>query len=821
MRFPLLALALLLPFFCTAQDLPSDLDKMPAWMVTLLTDQKPSKAFKPAGKPLHTNKFTGTWAIQTAYTRRYEGWSDANRIVIREFDGPFTMQSALLIDLHANIKMKVRWGGQVPRVEIEDLYIPKAGYFTELFNDTVMPTGKTEKIMGVECTSLIGTNSNRDTTWYWKTSVHPALFADLKVWASWLCRDGELEYLSALSDRNAGGSLKVSWRGRQYSTPEKGSMTFTAITPGAVPMPEFDLTPSSIAEMRRLWVNNTRLGRVPDWMRASINPLPPHPLPIEYSPIAMDRGIPDNKFIGTFAAETRTMVIDGNKDTTERVATYSYWADARRAVLRLDDPDDEGHIAYMVDLDADVVAYARDEMSSALPRLYIGTLEDAGLDEFGNGLELDFQPQDKFRTIAGKKCELFLTSERQLMIFWIPEKPLLNPIFDMKNWIEKRAAQAFQDVMFFGAADKPMPMAVMGTYITSYEPGKAKPPVLDLTNYSIRDERLSDRRNEEREASEIQVRNIRITDLINEGSIDAVPEGEYIEDVGPVAVEEMPVDIQREGEPVPPVMEGRWEDVAPPPASEMIEDVRVPEHITIEDAPVAEEPAKEVINDFPLPTVPAKPSLLIPAELRSYLDHPTNRFAGSAFFTFQMKEEDKLKVWNVIYYATPDRCVLISKGHEPLPNARSSAWIIDRKAGTETYYALNADSTFTVTERLSESTYTAITESFLLDKPQNSVREILGHSTTHRKHESESVWREAWVAKDIPSIYLDLFSARKTWEGIDQAILGNRLGVTDRAMPLSVSFNSMQADIKMRVISITQGPIDTGMFIITKEMFRR
>jgi hypothetical protein len=806
MRFTFLALASLLTFFSTAQDLPSDLDRMPAWMVTLLTDQKPAKVFKPQGKPLHTNKFIGTWAIQTAHTRRYEGWSDAHRVVIREFDGPFTMQSALLIDLQANIKLNVRWGGQYPHVEIEDLYIPQAGYYYELFNDTVIPTGRTEKIMGVECTSLIGTNSNRDTTWYWKTNVHPTLFSDLKAWAHWLCREGELEYLSALSDKNAGSSLKVSWRGRPYSSPEKGSMTFTAITPGAVPMPEFDLSPSSIAENRRLWVNNTRLGRVPDWMRASINPLPPHPVPTEYSPPAMGRSIPDNKFIGTFTAETKTMVIDEHKDTTERVATYSYWADARRAVLRLDDPDDEGHIAYMVDLDADVVVLARDEMSSALPRLYISTLQNAGLDEFGNGLELDYQPQGKFRTIAGRQCELYLTSERRLMIFWIPEKPLLNPIFDIKNWIEKRPAHAFQDVIFFGAADKPMPMVVMGTYITSYKPGKSKPPVLDLTNYSIRDERLYDRRDEEREADEIPVR-ITITDIINEGSIDAVQEGEYIQGVEPVAVEEMPVDIQQEGEPAPPVMEGRWEDIAIPTPTEVIEDVPVPEHVTIED--------------YPVPDVPVDPSLLIPAELASYLDHPTNRFMGSAFLTFRSKKGDKVKVWDVQYYSTADRSVLISKGHEPLQNPRTGAWVIDRKAGTEQIYSLGADSTVFMVERRLDTMYTTMTASFMLDEPAGNRKALLGRTCTQRRYQDEIFLRDAWMDTTTPSIYLDLFSARKTWEGLDQTIVGNRLGIADRAMPLEVDLYWRDENITMRVISTTQGPIDTGMFRITKEMFRR
>ncbi|MBL7938581.1 MAG: hypothetical protein JNL43_04400 [Flavobacteriales bacterium] len=795
MRFPLLALASLLSFFSTAQDLPSDLDKMPAWMVTLLTDQKPSKPYKPQGKPLHTNKFIGTWAVRTAYARRYEGWSDADRIVIREFDGPFTLQSALLIDLQANIKLKVRWGGLQPRVEIEDLYIPRGGYFMELFNDTVIPAGKTERIMGVECTSLIGTNSNRDTTWYWKTDIHPTLFADLEVWSRWLCRDGDLEYLSAFSDKNAGGSLKVSWRGRQYATREQGSMTFTAITPGAVPMPEFDLTPSTIAENRRLWTNNTRLGRVPDWMRASINPLPPHPLPVAYTPPALERNIPDNRFIGTFTAETRTLEINEHKDTTERVAIYSYWADARRAVLRLDDPDDEGHIAYMVDLDADVVVLARDEKNSALPRLYITSLEEVGLNEFGNGIELDLQPQGKYHTFAGRKCELHIAPDRMLRFFWIPQKPLLNPIFDIKNWIAERPAHDFQDVMFFGLADRSMPMAVMGTSITSYKPGKSDPPVLDLTNHGIRDQRLKDRGDGDRQADRIEVRTIDINDI--HGDLVAVP------DMEPVAVEEMPTDIKAGEDPSPPVMEGRWEDVAIPPP---IEDVPV-EHVTIED--------------YPVPDTPVDPSLLIPAELKSYLDHPTNRFMGSAFLNFSSKKGDKIKVWDIQYYSTAEKSVLISKGHGPLQNPRTGAWVIDRKTGTEQIYSLGPDSTLFKVERKLDTAYTAMTESFMLDKPAGNKKEMLGRTCIQRRFEDEMFLRDAWMDTTTPSIYLDLFSARKTWEGLDQTIFGNRLGIADRSMPLEVDLYWRDENIRMRVISVTQGPIDTGMFTITKETFRQ
>lgn len=801
MRLSLLAFVLLLFFRSTAQDLPSDLDKMPAWMVTLLTEKEPTKPYKPNGKPLHTNTFSGTWEIKTGSGETFNFWSDPNRIVIQQPAGTWSPQRAILIDLQTNVKLNVTWHVGEPRVEIEDLHIPGGSYFYELFNDTVIPTGKTEKIMGVTCKSFIGTNSNRDSTWYWKTDVHPALFADMKVWASWLCRDGELEYLSALSDKNAGSSLKVTWRGRQYSSHASGSMTFTSITPGKVPMPAIDLFPSRIAERRRLWTNNTRIGRLPDWMRASINPLPPHPLPIAYTPPVIDRNIPDNKFIGTFTAETKTMVIDGNKDTTERVATYSYWADARRAVLRLDDPDDKGHMAYMVDLDADVIAYARDEMNSALPRLYITTLEDGGLDEFGNGLELDFQPQGRFQTINGRKCELYIAPDRMLRFFWIPEESVINPIFDIKNWIEKRAAHVFQDVIFFGVAGKPMPMDVMGTYITSYKPGKTKPPVLDLTNHGIRDERLKDRRDEERRE---RIHEIRPIDITNMDAMDvAVPEPENI------AVEEMPMDMKGMEDPVPPpVMEGRWEGISPAPA--------------VEPKPVpAPTPVKEVENNYPLPDVPPIPSLLIPAELLKYLDHPTNRFMGSVYFQFSQKQGDKSKAWKVRYHATADVSILISQGYEPLPNPRTRAWVIDRKAGTEKTYTLHADSTVTMTERPLNSTYTAITHSFLLDKPENTRMDLLQQVCTSRKHESERYWRQAWMAKDFPSIYLDLFSARKTWEGIDETIHGNLLAVPDRAMPLKETLDTTGESINMQVISIFEGFFDNSIFHITKETFKR
>ena len=478
-------LLLVIPFglstiLCAQREPEVDVATLPGWIQTLLTDT-PGKSPKPSTKPLHTNAFIGTWSMGTNTLRRFEFWVDAYRMVIREFNAKDELDRATLIDLQANVRLKVRWHKEQVGIEVEDLFIPQAGYFRELWNDTVAPTGKTRTILGRNCTELCGVDGNKDTTYYFTTDVHPKLFADLKVWAQWLCRDGDLQFLSAFSDRNAGSSLRVDWNKRQYG-PAAGSMRFTAIKPGKTPMPPLALKGALTRESRMRWVNNSQLGRLPDWMRERVNSLPPDPLPVAFTPAAVDRGIPDNAFIGTLTAETPTRYVDEKRDTTLRIAKYSYWADARRAVLQLDDPDDEGTVIYMVDLDADVaIACVNEGHSYVIPKLYIGDLEKVGLHEFGRGLELDFTPTGQSREILGRKCEVFTTYERYLTYFWFSDEQV-NPIFDMVRWLEKRTSQDFKDLMFFGVADRPMPFAVMGTYLTSYNPGKASPPVLDLSN---------------------------------------------------------------------------------------------------------------------------------------------------------------------------------------------------------------------------------------------------------------------------------------------------------------------------------------------------
>ncbi|MCB0774452.1 MAG: hypothetical protein KDB93_13885, partial [Flavobacteriales bacterium] len=231
--------------------------------------------------------------------------------------------------------------------------------------DSITATGRSENILGHLCHEYWGTSNGRDSSWYWTTTAYPQLFSDMNVWASWLTQ-GELEHLLAFADRNAKAALRVRWGKHLYGAPS-GGMEFIAITPGKVPMPELpNMAGAQLTEERLAWINNISTGRLPAWMSAFLGSLPPHSLPLDYTPPAVDRSLPDNRFIGTLTAETPTTHIgapgkDGARDTTHSVAKYSYWADARRAVLILDDPDDEGYLLYAVDLDHDVVMGTHNE----------------------------------------------------------------------------------------------------------------------------------------------------------------------------------------------------------------------------------------------------------------------------------------------------------------------------------------------------------------------------------------------------------------------------------------------------------------------------
>jgi len=287
---------------CAQPELPADIATLPQWMGTLVSGSKPAKSAKPTGKPLHTNAFIGTWSVQKTGGRRYDFWSDKHRVVIQEFNQRGERKRMYYIDLAANVRMNVHVEEDQALFMVEDLHMPQAGYFREIWSDSVRATGRTETLLGAPCQELLGTDGNNDTTYYWRSDQYPALFADMRVWAHWLCREGDLKFLTALSAEPAGGCLRAEW-------PKPGSIVVLAITPGATPMPTLEAKERMVVEHRFRWMNNTGIGRLPAWMRAYVSTLPADTLPAAYTPKPVKRDIQDNQFIGTLTAENLLLLL--------------------------------------------------------------------------------------------------------------------------------------------------------------------------------------------------------------------------------------------------------------------------------------------------------------------------------------------------------------------------------------------------------------------------------------------------------------------------------------------------------------------------------
>lgn len=772
--------------FCSAThaqlDAPAEPHTLPAWMQEVAWGTKPVGYTLQKRVPLHTNAFTGTWSVQKKHGRRFDFWSDKHRVVIKEVDEKRSLERLIFLDLAANIRMNAHVDHGQALFIVEDLHVPNVGYFREIWSDSVRITGRTENILGMPCQELLGTDGNNDTTYYWRTDQHPKLFADMKVWAPWLCREGELEYLTALCAEPAGACLRAQWPKRRFG-PEAGSIDVLSITPGATPMPTITANERFVAERRFLWNNNSGIGRLPAWMRAYVSDLKPDTLPALYTPAPVKRDIPDNTFIGTFTAETPTMILgmpnQEGRDTTHRLAKYSYWADARRAVLIMDDPDDEGYLFYAVDLDADVVMASHNEMSGhVIPKLYISTLEEAGLKEFGRGLELDFTPQGHKKTMLGRECELHTTPERFLSYFWFPKKEVLNPVFDMKNWMFQRMGQKMKDVMFFGVADKPMPMAVMGTHLTSYKPGKAKPPVADLRYYRVRDERLERKR--ERPQPPVDV----------------------------VEMREVTVEEMMRGEGTMNVSDPDLPTPMPPPT----ESARTPYH-----------------DDAPKPTVSGgsgtgsnpHPARLSP-ELEKALARTTNQFIGTATLRYTLtNNRGETSSWTVRCASDSTRIVVISRGDGPLPNTHSRAYLLDRKAGRGTMYGIQQDGSITAHPDEWQRTLSTMMPVALADTVSSGTRTMLGRTCVKQQYRTAEVVRHSWVDGRTPSLFHDVIATRRRWGGIEIILLGGMMTSTLPGMPMEVDYTYTGGDhVTMKVLELKPGPVDPQLFEITPASFR-
>lgn len=763
-----------------AQEMRSDLrdpagagQSLPGWIYTELTGEAAPKAAKSTTKALHTNAFIGTWTIRDRYGKRIHYWGDQHRMIFREMRDSLTTTRITVVDLQANVKLKLSPSPSITHITLDDLKLAQVGYFYKLFNDTVIATGRTEQVMGQSCELFKGGNSNKDTATYYRTNIHPKLFADLKVWAVWLCREGNLEILSAFSDKEAGSSLRVTWKDVGYSNTD-GDWWFERITPGKQPMPVLPWRPNRITEERFLYTNNARLGRLPDWMRERINRLPPIPELVQSTPPVVDRNFPDNRFVGTFTLQSMSRYVDQHKDTIEQFSNYSYWADERRAVITADVPHEKGITLYMVDLDHDVAVAAYNEgHSHVVPRLYIGTLAEVGVAEVMGGIEVSLTPTEHFRDIAGKKCQLYRTMEFNHGALWIPDQDVPNPVLDMARWMEPRYINAkhkkrFQEVLMFGLKDHPMPFAIMGTYLTSFKPGKFPPPAMDLSNYRVYDERLRDRE-AEREVQRVEVREIPMADMMND----------------PVAVPEFD---------------------APKPVME-----RLPEVVKVQEV--------EMDIDTDLEAPPNTPSALTPY-LQSVVDRSTNRFIGTATMEFSRIYQDNKETLTVSYAATADRAVLISRSSAVLPSVRTVAYLIDRKAGTLERYALRPDSTVHTQLQTLSPTYQYPAVPVLADSATTRTVRMLGRKCIVHEHRSAAT-RTSFVDPQTASIYMDLFGALKGWDPVNEIIQGHTFAIASDEMPLKVDyFYGDFGHSTMQVLKLSPGSVDPKNFTITKNSWK-
>lgn len=783
MRFALcLAILLLTPTLLDAQyDHRVDPADLPAWMAELVTGEAPKTALRSTAKPVHTNAFVGTWIMRATGGKRLLYWGDEHRMIIQEVEGMDTPVRTTLVDLQANISITLypRQGGHTGRVR--DLYHPQQGYFLELFSDSVVATGKRDTLMNLPVDEYVGTNSNGGQISYWRTTAHPKLFADLRVWGPWL-REGEVKYLSAFNHQRTGAAIRVAWDGKQY-TPSKGEVTFHKVTPGKQPMPKLELAGAVLAEERLLWVNATQIGRLPRWMRERLNRLPEDSLPLAYTPTAVDREIPDNRFVGTLTARSHSRWTDED-GTKDQFGLFTYWADARRAILTVDAPHEKGKWTYMVDLDHDVAVVSRNEgHSHVIPKVEITTMEGAGLVEFGDGVDLPFTPTGTTRKILGRNCELHTTTERFLSHYWFSDVTTPNPIHDMARWMMPKPSQVFKDLMFFGVKDRPMPFAVMATELTSFKPGKVPPPIIDLSDHWVKDHRLDSHKRSRAYETPSSGRTY-------SGAGTESPSRERTYEVT--------------SEPVPMLKVEAVQEVAVSPDA-----VKAVDRST--EAPDSYAIAKRLLD--------------------TKLDRSMNDFRGKARLKYTLINKRDTTEWIVDYASTHERMVLVrtvirAKG-APADILTPTALLINRKAGTETRYTLDrATGKVTAQEPAplrTEHPWFTISPLVVYDRIGEPVK-ILRRDCVPMQHSSDLGLRTIWQTQAPASLFRDICSARKGWEGTNEYVMGGLFGLLTYdgdGMVLKAEWNDERnSKGTMEVISLEPGAVDPSVFTITKDSWK-
>jgi hypothetical protein len=199
-----------------------------------------------------------------------------------------------------------------------------------------------------------------------------------------------------------------------------------------------------------------------------------------------------------------------------------------------------------------------------------------------------------------------------------------------------------------------------------------------------------------------------------------------------------------------------------------------------------------------------------------------NRFRGTARLKFRLIDKRDTTEWIVDYASTHERMVLVRTPVKPVE--APTALVIHRKAGDETLYTLDR-ATGNVTKAppaklRSEHPPTDVNplRNYATDHEQNKV---LGRISELYVHSSANGRRTAWVTEAPASLFLDLFSARKGWDGIEEFVQGKFFGLGMEGLPLfAEGRDERMVQMTMEVISLDTDPVDPNVFRITKDSWK-
>jgi hypothetical protein len=207
---------------------------------------------------------------------------------------------------------------------------------------------------------------------------------------------------------------------------------------------------------------------------------------------------------------------------------------------------------------------------------------------------------------------------------------------------------------------------------------------------------------------------------------------------------------------------------------------------------------------------------------KEVLERTMNRFRGKARLKFRTIDKRDTTEWIVDYASTHERMVMVRK---PVKNGGAhTAMVIHRKAGDETNYTLDP-STGKVSSEPPVKLRTA--------HPPTDVNPLLSYATDHEQnkvlgriselyvHSSANGSRTAWVTDAPASLFLDLFSARKGWEGTEAYILGAKFGLGMEGLSLFAEGRDERMVLfSMEVVSLDLSPVDPNEFRITPDSWK-